>query len=274
MRGERRHFERRGAVSERFIPACAGNAYVPESQINAIAVHPRMRGERIFCKLILPIKHGSSPHARGTHLSRNHARIPSRFIPACAGNAVTDCVFCRVVTVHPRMRGERMRTWLKSTDKTGSSPHARGTQTDSPCNRCNSRFIPACAGNAGPSYSGGGDAAVHPRMRGERKPAPNHLPPQNGSSPHARGTQQPPETAVIDDRFIPACAGNACGHLRNGRYQAVHPRMRGERADPPVIVPDRGGSSPHARGTHVASNSTRAGRRFIPACAGNASAAG
>jgi hypothetical protein len=70
-----------------FMPACAGNAYGPCSSRWAIAVHPRMRGERLILAKGKSPSAGSSPHARGTlHVRVLWFRI-YRFIPACAGNA-------------------------------------------------------------------------------------------------------------------------------------------------------------------------------------------
>jgi hypothetical protein len=71
-------------------------------------------------------------------------------------------------------------------------------------------------------------------------------------------------------RFIPACAGNANLSIASCSFDAVHPRMRGERGPgPPLHRLDRG-SSPHARGTPYGRCAVHEPCRFIPACAGNA----
>ena len=107
-----------------------------------------MRGERPFGRYLIVNSYGSSPHARGTPPFVGDKKLPQRFIPACAGNAVLAALGVGTVTVHPRMRGERGRISALFQWKTGSSPHARGTL----CNRLGLldllRFIPACAGNA------------------------------------------------------------------------------------------------------------------------------
>ena len=51
--------------------------------------------------------------------------------------------------------------------------------------------------------------------------------------------------------------------------EAVHPRMRGEHDDIAEAAIYVGGSSPHARGTHVVDTVRQPVQRFIPACAGN-----
>ena len=49
-----------------FIPAYAGNANWLCAYWRTSSVHPRMRGERIFCFCALACLSGSSPHTRGT----------------------------------------------------------------------------------------------------------------------------------------------------------------------------------------------------------------
>ena len=132
----------------RFIPACAGNAPARAMPHAGPLVHPRMRGERFYLFPAMFDITGSSPHARGTHRGLLIVVVPSRFIPACAGNA----------------KPKKSRSWIAI----GSSPHARGTRTDA-------------VRHARPR-------TVHPRMRGERHKFLGIVLPVIGSSPHARGT--------------------------------------------------------------------------------------
>ena len=198
--------------------------------------------------------HGSSPHARGTRLHRSDVLSSG--------------------PVHPRMRGERYAEDQEWQPRDGSSPHARGTLSAMRGPAAAARLIPACAGNAPFGGSPTGEKAVHPRMRGERTGAARGNVIAGGSSPHARGTPATEPVALRNNRFIPACAGNARGREGAVIGNTVHPRMRGERrcqlrhAQPPP------GSSPHARGTHAACRIRPGVRRFIPACAGNAAQRG
>ena len=93
---------------KRFIPACAGNACPLFSIGHENPVHPRMRGERVISLRYDGFKGGSSPHARGTPFCTDIQVSPRRFIPACAGNAGRLRRCSRWMTVHPRMRGERL----------------------------------------------------------------------------------------------------------------------------------------------------------------------
>ena len=111
----------------RFIPACAGNAIYCLKARPLPTVHPRMRGERVDVRGAAAAARGSSPHARGTLIPRSPKEARTRFIPACAGNAVTVKCGYRFLPVHPRMRGERLLPFLINALLLGSSPHARGT---------------------------------------------------------------------------------------------------------------------------------------------------
>ncbi len=51
---------------------------------------------------------------------------------------------------------------------TGSSPRVRGTLIGAAIRYGESRFIPACAGNASPVAPTHPDYSVHPRVCGER----------------------------------------------------------------------------------------------------------
>ena len=73
-----------------------------------------------------------------------------------------------MLTVHPRVRGERRTLAASVRAYVGSSPRARGTRQRHHTNQPADRFIPACAGNATVRQSQIMDSAVHPRVRGER----------------------------------------------------------------------------------------------------------
>ena len=172
-----------------FIPACAGNAKSESEACRKRSVHPRMRGERPGTSTDSSTIDGSSPHARGTRCTYPRPGKKDRFIPACAGNALSGSTWTPPRPVHPRMRGERTTSGLVLVTTCGSSPHARGTPDQGVFVLFRFRFIPACAGNASVWLYDVWQAPVHPRMRGERLVLmPNrHI--ADGSSPHARGTQ-------------------------------------------------------------------------------------
>ena len=132
----------------RFIPAYAGNAARGIWSGPCWPVHPRIRGERTPWDSCCWAVVGSSPHTRGTHSQAAAVCAGKRFIPAYAGNARWWCRRQRALTVHPRIRGERLRLVGDWRAPVGSSPHTRGTPQEGEKHGRIQRFIPAYAGNA------------------------------------------------------------------------------------------------------------------------------
>ncbi len=130
-----------------FIPAGAGNTLKWAVTSISIPVHPRGRGEHGEQAGRWASMPGSSPRARGTPPPPTPPARDNRFIPAGAGNTVSPTASTRVLTVHPRGRGEHAALDAELDEPVGSSPRARGTLylrvADSPLQR----FIPAGAGN-------------------------------------------------------------------------------------------------------------------------------
>ncbi len=198
----------RRAQSRRFIPACAGNTLsLPPSPLS-LPVHPRVRGEHLARGAFRVPARGSSPRARGTLPDWLLKAAVARFIPACAGNTRDRRTPIVSPSVHPRVRGEHIRSSAYGAPARGSSPRARGTPPY-PWRSCRRRrFIPACAGNTTRAFPSRREAPVHPRVRGEHGTVSLIEPIPNGSSPRARGTRMPSLPQFETARFIPACAGN------------------------------------------------------------------
>ena len=237
----------------RFIPAYAGNACGGARTPSALAVHPRIRGERLAKSPRNSHTAGSSPHTRGTQDNLHRVYFNDRFIPAYAGNAPNSGSCFLRGAVHPRIRGERFNGAGQFHFSAGSSPHTRGTRRELPTGHLVQRFIPAYAGNAILTDERSILCAVHPRIRGERFHWMASRIATCGSSPHTRGTHQ--------HRHPPR------------RLGLVHPRIRGERGSILIHVHPSCGSSPHTRGTLVELDQSGSEGRFIPAYAGNARSA-
>jgi len=90
-----------------------------------------------------------------------------------------------------------------------------------------------------------------------------------GLSPLARGTLAAALRSVLQDRFIPAGAGNTreAGILTEDG--TVYPRWRGEHRYQPAVASMAAGLSPLARGTQNGIICAARLARFIPAGAGN-----
>ena len=92
-----------------------------------MAVHPRLRGELRRGPIHLGNRSGSSPLTRGTRLADMEKRAHDRFIPAYAGNSFDKYLSEQGWQVHPRLRGELIKSRSFTLLLTGSSPLTRGT---------------------------------------------------------------------------------------------------------------------------------------------------
>src|SRR5690606_7797782 len=91
----------------------------------------------------------------------------------------------------------------------GSSPRGRGTDPAIPDRRRDHRFIPAGAGNSGPTRTASRTRTVHPRGGGEQRAWKRIVYDTDGSSPRGRGTGAVPSLREGKSRFSPAGAGNS-----------------------------------------------------------------
>ena len=112
-------------------------------------------------------------------------------------------------SVHPRVCGEQGGSTTAMPAKVGSSPRVRGTVYTRIYDPVDYRFIPACAGNRQRWFRRPVVSAVHPRVCGEQSAFACELIALYGSSPRVRGTESRIVELKINDRFIPACAGNS-----------------------------------------------------------------
>ncbi len=151
------------------------------------------------------------------------------------------------------------------------------------------RFIPAHAGNTLIEASQSMIGTVHPRSRGEHgvpvrrtgrahgsspltrgtRAVVNQPAGQLGSSPLTRGTRWEVHRQAVEQRFIPAHAGNTMTSRPHTTKRAVHPRSRGEHRTMRAALGITNGSSPLTRGTRRRRAVSLAAGRFIPAHAGN-----
>ena len=110
---------------------------------------------------------------------------------------------------------------------------------------------------------------VHPRGCGEHYIRRNRINSRSGSSPRVRGTHSGVVREEIQDRFIPAGAGNTLNAWTSLSSTSVHPRGCGEHFSPYKAGVCSGGSSPRVRGTQLQMCQGQSSDRFIPAGAGN-----
>jgi hypothetical protein len=90
----------------RFIPAHAGNTSERQRTPRAPPVHPRACGEHSLPPGDSAVEAGSSPRMRGTRAQAGAPDVRRRFIPAHAGNTLSDLAQGHRLSVHPRACGE------------------------------------------------------------------------------------------------------------------------------------------------------------------------
>ena len=171
--------------------------------------------------------------------------------------------------VHPRACGEHIPRRRRIYYRRGSSPRLRGTRIAGWYQMRYSRFIPAPAGNTRSSFSSLAARAVHPRACGEHQADSRLRAGRGGSSPRLRGTRRAQDRRHVDNRFIPAPAGNTKTGTSASRPSPVHPRACGEHSLVRGGHLGQGGSSPRLRGTPWLTDRGFLSPRFIPAPAGN-----
>ena len=91
----------------------------------------------------------------------------------------------------------------------------------------------------------------HPRSRGVYPPPPTDFAAVYGSSPLARGLLLVPFHSHDSIGIIPARAGFTRGLASRGLVQWDHPRSRGVYGHGPILLDQKAGSSPLARGLRV-----------------------
>ena len=108
----------------------------------------------------------------------------------------------------------------------------------------------------------------HPRIRGTNIWLLHHPKKQIGSSPHTRDKQTLNDWSHIQNRIIPAYAGQTAFGFSTPTTTRDHPRIRGTNyiiIPYPAILP---GSSPHTRDKHLGQMWKKLHLGIIPAYAG------
>ena len=128
------------------IPARAGFTRCSRGTSSGRPDHPRSRG--VYARRVSPSQPitGSSPLARGLHISPNFTTFGTRIIPARAGFTQLLSERMHHERDHPRSRGVYAGWMLGKSLRMGSSPLARGLLRHSAGYRSADGIIPARAG--------------------------------------------------------------------------------------------------------------------------------
>ena len=230
--------------------------------------HPRSRGVYGPSCPTAPSIPGSSPLARGLPgRPRQQPRV-RRIIPARAGFTPAWRYCISPSQDHPRSRGVYCGSFEAVRCGGGSSPLARGLPRPLGVRQAAAGIIPARAGFTPATGRPGPSRTDHPRSRGVYVTTTISTDLHAGSSPLARGLQNPLAPFKRNSRIIPARAGftgRVAGHADRGRD---HPRSRGVYQGTSRTHSVPYGSSPLARGLHCGRLRQRLLRGIIPARAG------
>ena len=180
-------------------PRGRGTRCRPRSTAPVATVHPRAGGEHSIENRCSRGATGSSPRGRGTHDLGRHVARCRRFIPARAGNTLSQDREGTPRSVHPRAGGEHTPKGRAGQFYAGSSPRGRGTRVQPRRRHSPRRFIPARAGNTPTGHRRCRRKSVHPRAGGEHLCEEMNIGLLIGSSPRGRGTlfSQPTDSAGL-----------------------------------------------------------------------------
>ena len=252
----------------RIIPARVGFTDSVQSVADRPGDHPRSRGVYIQVAVLTVVAWGSSPLARGLLLVEAADGGAEGIIPARAGFTTTSASTAASSPDHPRSRGVYYPKVTTIIYDEGSSPLARGLQSDHRSQNPQRRIIPARAGFTLRAPSARRGAPDHPRSRGVYVAASGRSGLAGGSSPLARGLLDMMVVNELNERIIPARAGFTLFQWPPPRTSWDHPRSRGVYATGWPIEDGQEGSSPLARGLRVPAESSARPDRIIPARAG------
>ena len=194
---------------------------------------------------------GSSPLARGLHISPSCEVRRRGIIPARAGFTRRECRSRRRGGDHPRSRGVYPTVTARVESIPGSSPLARGLRSRTPRSDQQERIIPARAGFTRMAVNADNVLGDHPRSRGVYEFNPVSRQTNFGSSPLARGLRGCHEQPRGPKGIIPARAGFTSKRTAPWWTSSDHPRSRGVYPTAALKRLQQAGSSPLARGLRL-----------------------
>ncbi len=171
----------------RSIPACAGEPILRLLPPLAVWVYPRVCGGTGYPDCILDSDEGLSPRVRGNRVSSYLANSHLRSIPACAGEPERGNPMDAKVEVYPRVCGGTVSDAIQALNTRGLSPRVRGNPFSITVYITRHRSIPACAGEPIETVHKLDQARVYPRVCGGTRRNPATHQSWQGLSPRVRG---------------------------------------------------------------------------------------
>ena len=191
----------------RSIPAWAGEPPPSPTSSPSSTVYPRVGGGAHTFAVRRDFSAGLSPRGRGSPSHRSDTRHLLGSIPAWAGEPIWGTKSWGYPKVYPRVGGGAVPGFQGSTTKEGLSPRGRGSPDPTRWTRCQSRSIPAWAGE--PHYAAYSETLmrVYPRVGGGAVSRSLTRGVTIGLSPRGRGSLIEPEPLADGAGSIPAWAG-------------------------------------------------------------------
>ena len=155
-----------GSLTRGSIPAYAGDPVQRRRRNPLVEVYPRLRGGSPLGNRRPAAMRGLSPPTRGIHPIRRQILMPSRSIPAYAGDPLSLRALDAPLPVYPRLRGGSHETDAVVFENNGLSPPTRGILLRLGKPDYQRRSIPAYAGDPNGRSIRLHKARVYPRLRG------------------------------------------------------------------------------------------------------------
>ena len=221
--------QKRSHKAKRITPAYAGKSLFLHLLRLSIRDHPRLRGEKSACLLLVAFVTGSPPLTRGKVINFIDCRDNERITPAYAGKSAIVRWYKMSTKDHPRLRGEKEVSGFPPEDPAGSPPLTRGKELVFWNRWINWGITPAYAGKSivireCPEFEGD-----HPRLRGEKVSLISFIPLITGSPPLTRGKGLLKPQTKREARITPAYAGKSFVSAIVEVPRGDHPRLRGEK---------------------------------------------
>ena len=170
--------------------------------------------------------------------------------------------------VYPRVCGGTPGTAGTELPPAGLSPRVRGNRRPAPEDVLDFGSIPACAGEPTSKSWRRRVKRVYPRVCGGTSPDGALPGGETGLSPRVRGNRWGTASVRARAGSIPACAGEPAAGLSTAQIWPVYPRVCGGTHSPFRQASGSKGLSPRVRGNRFRHSGNGDGRGSIPACAG------
>ena len=212
---------------KRSIPACAGEPTTWDYRGNIRKVYPRVCGGTQSVAIPPAFRYGLSPRVRGNRASSRLCSTGVRSIPACAGEPGRIWSMEETIQVYPRVCGGTQPGQEGPFVVQGLSPRVRGNRASFVCERCETRSIPACAGEPRGLYQLRRPGKVYPRVCGGTDLSAAAAAWRAGLSPRVRGNLHRRNRREVVGWSIPACAGEPRRAVSRPSRAWVYPRVCG-----------------------------------------------